>query len=104
MSQERVAPDSHVSQGCNYGNCGEIERCGAEMDGESRELRFFERQRDGCFGREAPVLPRRKWRLTRRPAANRRAADKFVYHPPGQALDGIFFLGNIMRQGSSSAL
>jgi hypothetical protein len=104
MSLERVAPDSHMNQGCNYGNRGEIERCGAAMDGESREPRIFGRQRDGCFWREAPILPRRKRRLTRRPAASTRAADKFVYHPPDHALDGIFFLRNIMGQGSSSAL
>jgi hypothetical protein len=51
MSQERVAPDLRVSQGCNYGNCGEIERSGAEMDGGSRDCRICGRQRDGCLGK-----------------------------------------------------
>ena len=58
MSQERVAPFSRVSQSGDCGNCGALERSGAEMNGGSRELRILGRAMDGNFGPEAPVLPR----------------------------------------------
>jgi len=90
MSQERIAPVSRMSQSGDYGNCGALARSGAEMDRGSRELRILGRPRVGSFGREAPVLPRRNWRLTKRPSASAKAADKFVRHSPDRGRDGIF--------------
>jgi hypothetical protein len=93
MSQERIAPVSRMSQSGNYGNCGALARSAAEMDRGSRELRILGRPMDGNFGREGPVLHRRIWRLTRRPSASAKAADKFVRHSPDRGRDGIFRLG-----------
>jgi hypothetical protein len=93
MSQERIAPVSRMRQTGNCGNCGALERSGAEMNRGSRELRILGRAMDGSFGPEAPVLPRQPWRLTRRPSASAKAADKFVRHSPDRGRDGIFRLG-----------
>jgi hypothetical protein len=55
------------------------------------------------FGKEAPVLPRRTWRLTRQPNARATVADKFVHHPPGHDLERIVFLGKYYGTRSLSA-
>src|SRR3979490_2101538 len=90
VSQERVATDFYVSENCNYGNCEVLARNGAKWMKRPAIFAYLGGPTNGICGRVAPVLPRRIWRLTRRPSASVRAADKFLHHPPNQGRDGIF--------------
>ena len=93
VSQERVVPGSRVRQNCTYGT---LWGQGAYRGGNGRRIPptwHFWKTGDRCFRQVTPVLPRRTWRLTRRPSATARVADKIVHHPADHGLDGFFSLG-----------